>query len=52
LSAFGVPALYRRKPGGGFASELHTGLENTVPLPEIEAALPLAELYERVEFSP
>lgn len=44
--------VYRRKPGGGFASELHTGLESTVPLPEIEAALPLAELYERVKFAP
>jgi len=43
--------LYRRKPGGGFASELHTGLESTIPLPEIEASLPLAELYERVEFA-
>lgn len=42
--------LYRRKPGGGFASEFHTGLESTIPLPEIEASLPLAELYERVEF--
>jgi Uma2 family endonuclease len=43
--------LYRRKSGGGFASELHTGLESTIPLPEIEASLPLAELYERVEFA-
>ncbi len=43
--------VYRRKPEGGFAAELHTGLESTIPLPEIDAALPLAELYERVAFN-
>jgi hypothetical protein len=43
--------LYRRKPEGGFAIEAHSGLEAIIPLPEIEATLPLAELYERVEFS-
>jgi Uma2 family endonuclease len=43
--------VYRRKPEGGFAAELHSGLDSTIPLPEIDAALPLAELYERVTFS-
>jgi len=42
--------VHRRKPDGGFDSEYHTGFESTVPLPEIDAALPLADLYERVEF--
>jgi Uma2 family endonuclease len=43
--------VHRRKSGGGFAIERHSGLESSIPLPEIEAALPLAELYERVEFA-
>jgi len=43
--------IYRRKPDGGFAAELHSGLESTIPLPEIDAALPLAEFYERVVFN-
>jgi len=42
--------VYRRKPEGGFAAELHSGMESTIPLPEIDSALPLAELYERVGF--
>lgn len=42
--------LYRRKPEGGFSSELHEGLDAVIPLPEIEAELALAEIYERVEF--
>ena len=44
--------VYRRQPEGGFALEYHSGLEAIIPLPEIAAALPLAELYERVEFAP
>jgi Uma2 family endonuclease len=41
--------VYRRKPEGGFATEHHAGLESTIPLPEIDASLPLAELYDRVD---
>lgn len=41
--------LHRRKSEGGFAIERHSGLETIIPLPEIEASLPLADLYERVE---
>jgi Uma2 family endonuclease len=44
--------LYRRKPEGGFASEHYTDLESTILLPEIEAVLPLTELYERVKLAP
>jgi Uma2 family endonuclease len=44
--------VHRRKPEGGFALEYHAGLDSTIPLPEIDAALSLAELYERVEFAP
>jgi Uma2 family endonuclease len=40
--------VYRRQPQGGFATEAHAGLEAVVPLPEIEAELPLAELFEGV----
>jgi Uma2 family endonuclease len=41
--------LHRRKPEGGFAIESHVGLDAVIPLPEIDASLPLAALYERIE---
>ena len=41
--------LYRRSPQG-FVAETHAGLAATIPLPEIQAELPLAELYARVDF--
>lgn len=44
--------LHRRKPEGGFAVEYYAGLESIIPLPEITATLPLAEVYERVNFPP
>lgn len=43
--------LHRAKAEGGFAVEYHSGMDAIIPLPEIEAALPLAEIYERVEIS-
>jgi Uma2 family endonuclease len=43
--------LHRRKSEGGFAVEAHSGLDAVIPLPEIDASLPLADLYEQVEFS-
>jgi Uma2 family endonuclease len=45
------PALtvYRRQADGGFAREDYAGLDAVVPLPEIEALMPLAEVYEGVE---
>ena len=39
---------YRRQPQGGFAAEHHEGIEAVIALSEIEAELPLAELYEGV----
>lgn len=44
-----VATVYRRKPSGGFVREGHAGIDAIVPLPEIEATLPLAEVYERIE---
>ena len=41
--------LHRRKPEGGFAIESHIGLDAVIPLLEIDASLPLAALYERIE---
>jgi len=49
---FPAVTVHRRKPEGGFGLEYHSGLESSIPLPEIEAVLPLAGLYERVEFAP
>ncbi len=43
--------LHRRKSGGGFAIEHHGGLDALIPLPEIDASLALADLYDRVEFA-
>jgi Uma2 family endonuclease len=37
---------YRRQPQGGFAAEAYEGTEAVIALPELEAELPLAELYE------
>ena len=42
--------LHRRLPEGGFAIECYTGLDATILLPEIDASLSLADLYERVVF--
>lgn len=45
--------VYRRTAPGpeGFEPELYEGIEAVVPLAEIEAELPLAELYQRIDFS-
>lgn len=42
--------LHRRKSSGGFAIEHHLGLDAVIPLPEIDAALGLGDLYDRAEF--
>ena len=44
--------VYRRRPEGGFTKEVHEGPEAVIPLPEIGATLPLADLYERIVFPP
>jgi Uma2 family endonuclease len=43
--------VHRRKPEGGFSVEAQSGLDAVIPLPEIDASLPIAELYEQVSFS-
>jgi Uma2 family endonuclease len=43
--------LYRRTENG-FVREVHTGLDAVVPLGEIGIDLPLAEVYDTVEFAP
>ena len=43
--------LHRRLPEGGFSIERHAGFDVTILLPEIDATLSLADLYERVEFA-
>ena len=43
--------LWRRSEIG-FVRELYEGFESVIALPEIEAELPLGELYDGVEFSP
>lgn len=41
----------RRSEGGAFSAEAYSGLDATVPLPEIGCSLSLAELYEHIAFS-
>jgi Uma2 family endonuclease len=43
--------IHRRRAEGGFEIEHHSGLDAVIPLPEVGAALALAELYERVTFT-
>jgi Uma2 family endonuclease len=46
-----VVVVYRRT-ATGFVREVYEGLTAVVPLPEIDAVLPLAEVYDGVEFVP
>jgi len=41
-----------RRTEAGFVREVYTGMDAVLPLPEIEVELPLADVYERVEFIP
>jgi Uma2 family endonuclease len=41
-----------RRTDSGFVREVHEGLEAVLPLGEIGVALPLAEIFETVEFAP
>ena len=41
---------HRRLDDGTFANEVYSGHEAVIPLPEVEASLPLADLYDRVTF--
>jgi hypothetical protein len=42
--------VVHRRTDSGFIAEAYEGIDTAIPLPAIEAELPLAELYERVEF--
>ncbi len=41
-----------RRTEQGFVREVYEGLDAVIPLDEIETALPLAEVYDGVEFGP
>jgi Uma2 family endonuclease len=43
--------VYRRTEQG-FVREVYEGLDAVIQMPEIEAELPLAEIYDGVEFFP
>jgi Uma2 family endonuclease len=45
-------AVVFRRTEQGFVREVYEGLDAVIPLDEIEADLPLAEVYDGVEFSP
>lgn len=45
-------AIVFRRTDTGFVREVYTGLDAVIPLGEIGIELPLAEIYERVEFRP
>jgi Uma2 family endonuclease len=50
LEQKGAAATVWRRTSSGFKAERWEGTEATIPLAEIEAALPLAEVYDGVEF--
>lgn len=43
--------VVHRRTDSGFIAELYEGIDAVVPLADIDAELPLAQLYERVEFA-
>jgi len=45
-------AVVYRRSEQGFSREIYAGLKASIPLHEIDIELPLAELYEGVEFVP
>ena len=45
-------AIVFRRTDGGFVREFYEGLDAVIALPEIDAKLALAEVYEGVEFVP
>jgi Uma2 family endonuclease len=45
-------AVVYRRTSDGFARETYVGNDPSIPLPEIDCELPLADLYEDVEFPP
>lgn len=49
-SDFPAVTVHRRSSEGGFAIEHFTGMDEIIPLTEIDASLPLAEIYEGAEF--
>lgn len=44
--------VVHRRTEKGFVREVYEGLDAIIPLPEIESELPLAEIYDGVEFVP
>jgi len=42
--------VVHRRTDHGFVAEVYEGIDATIPLDAVDAELPLAELYERVEF--
>jgi Uma2 family endonuclease len=41
-----------RRQGDKFEREVHDGMSATIQLPEIDTELPLAEIYDRIQFAP
>lgn len=42
--------LLRRKPSGGFSEEFYSGGDAVIDLPEIEASLPLVDVFDGIKF--
>jgi Uma2 family endonuclease len=49
-SAEPVVVIHRRSANGDFVRGVVSGLEAVIPLPEIDASLALADLYEGIDF--
>ena len=44
--------LYLRQPNGGWLLRTYDDIQESVPLTALDVALPLAEIYDKVELSP
>jgi Uma2 family endonuclease len=42
--------VHRRSESGEFLRETHADINAVIPLPEVEIALPIRDIYERIEF--
>lgn len=50
LEPAAIAAVVYRRTENGFVRESHVGRDAVIPLPEVDCALPLAEVYENVDF--
>jgi hypothetical protein len=43
--------VHRRAPAGGFTAQVYGGPDAVIPFDDVGCSLPLADLYDRVDFT-